>query len=71
MCVATDGAHLLLDVGVRGSEEAVDLWGQVSTHLSRAHTGQSTQSQRLDILTAVGQVTETHTHTHTEREGVS
>lgn len=48
--------YLLPDVGAGGPEKPLDFRSQVSTHLSRTHTGQSAQSQRLHVLTAVRKV---------------
>ena len=62
------GSHLLLYVGVGGSEQPVDLWCQISAHLSRTHTGQCAQSQRLHILVTVRKVTAKHTHTQTSTQ---
>ena len=54
------GSYLLLYVGVGGSEQPVDLWGQISAHLRRPHAGQSAQSQRLHILVIVDEVAGKH-----------
>lgn len=55
-----EGSYLLLYVGAGGSEQPVDLWCQISAHLSGPHAGQSAQSQRLHILVTVDKVAGKH-----------
>lgn len=52
--------NLLLHVGVGCSEQPLDLGSQISAHLSRTHTGQRAQSQRLYVLVTVKEVTGTY-----------
>lgn len=49
--------NLFLHVGVGCSEQPLNLRSQISAHLSRTHTGQSAQSQRLYVLVTVKEVT--------------
>jgi hypothetical protein len=50
-------ADLLLDVGIGGFDHLLNLASQITAHLRRADGSQRTQSQALDVLGLVSQVT--------------
>lgn len=60
--------NLLLHVGVGCPEQPLNLGSQISAHLRRTHAGQSAQSQRLDVLVTVKEVTGAHTDRRNERQ---
>lgn len=55
--VNNNKSYLFPQIGVRRFKQLLHFTGQVTTHLWRTHAAQSAQSQTLDILCAVIQVT--------------